>query len=95
MRPFFAVTILLHRPALESLLFSLALAVGLTPQLLPTIVGVNLARGAKQMSKEKVIVKYLASIEDLENMYVLYVDKTGALRPKGMLARNLCYFQKD
>jgi Mg2+-importing ATPase len=75
----FAVNVLLHRPALESLMFSLALAIGLTPQLLPAIVAVNLARGAARMAAEKTIVRRLASIENLGSMTVLCCDKTGTL----------------
>ncbi|MDA4125945.1 MAG: HAD-IC family P-type ATPase, partial [Thaumarchaeota archaeon] len=57
----FAINVYFARPVLDSLLFSLALAVGLTPQLLPAIISINLARGAKKMASEKVIVKRLAS----------------------------------
>ena len=60
-------------------MFSLALAVGLTPQLLPAIISVNLARGSKVMSEMKVIVKRLSSIENLGSMNVLCSDKTGTL----------------
>lgn len=75
----FAVNVYLHRPVLESLMFSLALAIGLTPQLLPAIVAVNLARGASRMAAEKTIVRRLASIENLGSMTVLCSDKTGTL----------------
>ncbi len=75
----FAINVYFHRPVLDSLLFSLALAVGLTPQLLPAIISINLAHGAKQMAKEKVIVKRLASIENFGSMNVLCSDKTGTL----------------
>ena len=75
----FAVNVSLHRPVLDSLLFSLALAVGLTPQLLPAIISINLARGAREMAKVKVIVKRLAAIENLGSMNVLCSDKTGTL----------------
>jgi P-type Mg2+ transporter len=68
-----------HRPVLESFLFALALAVGLTPELLPMIVSVTLARGAMRMAKRKVIVKRLAAIHDLGSMDVLCTDKTGTL----------------
>jgi len=61
----FAINVYLHRPVLEAFLFSLALAVGLTPQLLPAIISINLAHGAKKMAVKKVIVKRLASIETL------------------------------
>ncbi len=75
----FAINAYLARPVLESLLFSLALAVGLTPQLLPAIISVNLAHGAKRMAQQKVIVKRLASIENFGSMNVLCSDKTGTL----------------
>ena len=75
----FAANVYFHRPVLESFLFSLALAVGLTPQLLPAIISINLAHGAKNMAKHKVIVKRLAAIENLGSMDVLCSDKTGTL----------------
>jgi Mg2+-importing ATPase len=68
-----------HRPILESLMFAVALAVGLTPELLPMIVTVTLARSAMQMAKRKVIVKRLSAIHDLGAMNVLCTDKTGTL----------------
>jgi Mg2+-importing ATPase len=64
---------------LESLIFAVALAVGLTPELLPMIVSVNLSKGAIKMSKKDVIVKRLASIQNFGNMDVLCTDKTGTL----------------
>jgi Mg2+-importing ATPase len=64
---------------LEALLFSVALAVGLTPELLPVILSVNLSKGALAMSKKGVIVKDLASIQNVGNMDVLCTDKTGTL----------------
>lgn len=75
----FAVNVLYHRPPLDSFLFSLALAVGLTPQLLPAVIGVNLARGAQAMARARVIVKRLGAIEDFGSMTVLCTDKTGTL----------------
>jgi len=75
----FAINVYLARPVLESFLFAMALAVGLTPQLLPAIISVNLAHGAKRMASEKVIVKRLASIENFGAMNVLCADKTGTL----------------
>ena len=75
----FAINVLLKRPAMDSFLFSLALAVGLTPQLLPAIISINLAHGAKLMAKSKVIVKRLASIENFGSMNVFCSDKTGTL----------------
>ncbi|GAB1646325.1 magnesium-translocating P-type ATPase [Krasilnikovia sp. MM14-A1259] len=75
----FIVNLVLHRPLVESLLFSLALAVGLTPQLLPAIVAVSLSAGARRMADERVIVKRLDAIEDFGAMRVLCTDKTGTL----------------
>ena len=75
----FVINVYLKRPILESFLFSLALAVGLTPQLLPAIISVNLSHGAREMAQKKVIVKRLASIENLGSMNVLCSDKTGTL----------------
>lgn len=75
----FVVNLVLDRPVVESLLFSLALAVGLTPQLLPAIVAVSLSTGARQMAAERVIVKRLDAIEDFGTMTVLCTDKTGTL----------------
>ena len=75
----FAINVYLARPMLEAFLFSLALAVGLTPQLLPAIISINLAHGAKRMAGQKVIVKRLASIENFGSMNVLCSDKTGTL----------------
>jgi len=68
-----------HRPWLESFLYAIALAVGLTPELLPMIVSVTLARGAQRMAAKKVIVKQLTSIQNLGSMDVLCTDKTGTL----------------
>jgi len=73
------VNISFHRPVLESLMFALALAVGLTPELLPMIVTVTLAQSAMELSKRKVIVKRLSAIHDLGAMNVLCTDKTGTL----------------
>jgi len=75
----FAINVYLTRPVLDSFLFSLALAVGLTPQLLPAIISINLAHGAKRMAEGKVIVKRLASIENFGSMNVICSDKTGTL----------------
>lgn len=75
----FAINVFLHKPVLDSFLFSLALAVGLTPQLLPAIISVNLASGARRMAAKKVIVKKLSSIENFGSMDILCSDKTGTL----------------
>src|SRR5574337_356380 len=73
------VNLLFHRPVLESFLFALALAVGLTPELLPMVVSVTLAHGALRMARKNVIVKRLTAIHDLGGMDVLCSDKTGTL----------------
>jgi Mg2+-importing ATPase len=73
------VNIAFARPLLESVMFAVALAVGLTPELLPMIVTVTLARSAIQMAKRKVIVKRLSAIHDIGAMNVLCTDKTGTL----------------
>lgn len=75
----FAINVYLARSVLESFLFSLALAVGLTPTLLPAIISINLSHGAKIMAEKKVIVKRLVSIENFGSMNVLCSDKTGTL----------------
>ena len=73
------VNVALDRSSLDSMLFALAIAVGLTPQLLPAIVTVSLSTGAKRLAARKVIVKRLVAIEDLGNIDVLFTDKTGTL----------------
>jgi Mg2+-importing ATPase len=75
----FVANVLLARPLLDSALFALALAVGLTPQLLPAIVTISLSAGARLMAARKVIVKRLDSIEDFGSMTILCTDKTGTL----------------
>ncbi len=71
--------LVLQRPLIEALLFSLAIAVGITPQLLPAVVSTGLAAGSRQLAKRKVLVKRLVCIEDLGDMDVLVTDKTGTL----------------
>lgn len=73
------VNVLFERPLLQSFLFALALAVGLTPELLPMVVSVTLARGAIRISRKEVIVKRLSAIHDLGGMDLLCSDKTGTL----------------
>ena len=73
------VQLVLHRPPLESFMFAVALAVGLTPELLPMVTTVTLSRGALRLARRKVIVKRLAAIHDLGAMDVLCTDKTGTL----------------
>src|SRR5208283_1588600 len=75
----FIVLALFHRGLVQSLLFSAALAVGLTPELLPMIITMNLSKGAVNMSKKGVVVKHLPSIENFGSMNVLCTDKTGTL----------------
>lgn len=75
----FAINVLFHRPAIDSLLFSVALAVGLTPQLLPAIISITLSKGSKIMAEEGVIVRRLSSIENFGSMDILCTDKTGTL----------------
>ena len=75
----FVLNVVIGRPLAESFLFSLALAVGLTPQLLPAIVSVSLATGARRMAERRVIVRRLDAIEDVGAMTVLCTDKTGTL----------------
>jgi Mg2+-importing ATPase len=75
----FGINVFLHKPVLDSFMFSLALAVGLTPQLLPAIISVNLSTGARRMAKQKVIVKRLSSIENFGSMNMLCSDKTGTI----------------
>lgn len=75
----FAAHVLRGRPAVETLLFSVALAVGLSPELLPAILTVNLARGAQAMARHGVLVRRLGAIENLGSMDVLCTDKTGTL----------------
>lgn len=75
----FVFNVYFQKPAIDSLLFSLALAVGLTPQLLPAIININLSKGAQAMAKSGVIVRRLASIENFGSMDVLCTDKTGTL----------------
>ena len=74
-----AVSVARHRDPLQSLLFAVALAVGLTPEFLPMITSVTLSRGAVAMAKEKVIVKHLSAIQNLGSIDVLCSDKTGTL----------------
>ena len=74
-----ATNLLLGRPVIDSVLFSLAIAVGITPQLLPAVVSTSLATGSRRLAKLKVLVKRLVCIEDLGDIDVLVTDKTGTL----------------
>lgn len=73
------INVLFQRNILESILFSLALAVGLTPELLPLIITLNLTKGSLKMAKEGVIVKQLSAVQNFGSMDVLCTDKTGTL----------------
>ncbi|HVY25360.1 MAG TPA: magnesium-translocating P-type ATPase [Polyangiaceae bacterium] len=75
----FIVHVAHGRPAIETLLFAIALAVGLSPELLPAVLSVNLARGGQQMAEQGVLVRHLNAIENLGSMDVLCTDKTGTL----------------
>ncbi|WP_088288358.1 HAD-IC family P-type ATPase [Kineosporia sp. A_224] len=75
----FVLNVLLGRPLLDALLFSLAIAVGITPQLLPAVVSSSLAAGSGRMRRRRVLVKRLVCIEDLGDVDVLFTDKTGTL----------------
>jgi Mg2+-importing ATPase len=73
------VHLLNHRPILESFLFAIALAVGLTPELLPMVTTVSLARGALRLADRQVVVKRLSAMHDLGSLDILCTDKTGTL----------------
>ncbi len=75
----FGMNIVSVKPPLDSLLFAIALAVGISPELLPAIITINLSRGAREMARHGVIVRRLNSIENLGSMDVLCTDKTGTL----------------
>jgi Mg2+-importing ATPase len=81
----FLVNIFLQRNPLESLLFALALAVGLTPEFLPMITTVTLTQGAAHMARQKVIVKHLVAIQNFGSMDILCSDKTGTLTRSEMI----------
>ena len=75
----FVINVAFSRPILDALLFSLAIAIGITPQLLPAIVSVSLSAGSRQLARQRVLVKRLVTIEDLGNIEVLFTDKTGTI----------------
>ncbi|KIA77257.1 magnesium-translocating P-type ATPase [Parachlamydia acanthamoebae] len=89
----FAFNVYLARPLVESLLFALSLSVGLTPQLLPAIITINLAHGAIRMAKSNVIVKKLVSIENFGSMDILCADKTGTLTTGEVKLNKACDFK--
>ena len=86
----FAVNLLRRGSFIEPLLFSLGVAVGLTPEMLPMIVTINLSKGAIAMSKKKVIVKRLSSIQNFGAMDVLCTDKTGTLTMDKIVLERHC-----
>jgi Mg2+-importing ATPase len=75
----FAMNVVSAKPPIDSLLFAIALAVGISPELLPAIITINLSKGAREMAKRGVIVRQLNAIEDFGSMDVLCTDKTGTL----------------
>jgi P-type Mg2+ transporter len=75
----FIVNVALSRPLIEALLFSLAIAVGIAPEMMPAIVTVSLSAGSKALAAKNVLVKRLVAIEDLGNIEILFTDKTGTL----------------
>ena len=75
----FVVNVALSRPLIEALLFSLAIAVGIAPEMMPAIVTVSLSTGSRALAAKKVLVKRLVAIEDLGNIEILFTDKTGTL----------------
>ena len=75
----FVVNVALSRPLIDALLFSLAIAVGIAPEMMPAIVTVSLSTGSKALVKKRVLVKRLVAIEDLGNIEMLFTDKTGTL----------------
>ena len=75
----FIVNVALARPVIEALLFSLAIAIGIAPEMMPAIVTVSLSAGSKALAAKKVLVKRLVAIEDLGNIEILFTDKTGTL----------------
>jgi Mg2+-importing ATPase len=75
----FVINVVLSRPLIDALLFSLAIAVGIAPEMMPAIVTVSLSSGSKALARKKVLVKRLVAIEDLGNIEILFTDKTGTL----------------
>lgn len=91
----FIVNVFLKKTVFESILFSLAIAVGITPELLPVIITITLAKGALFMARKKVIVKKLSSIEHLGNMNILCCDKTGTLTEGIFLLQNYLNYNEQ
>ena len=86
----FVVNAILKGSMIESILFALAVAVGLTPEMLPMLVTLNLSKGARDMSKKQVIVKHLESIQNLGAMDILCTDKTGTLTQDKIILEKYC-----
>jgi Mg2+-importing ATPase len=84
----FVVNAAVGHPLIDSLLFSLAVAVGLVPELMPAIVTISLSQAARKMAKKRVVVKRQVSIEDFGNMDVLCTDKTGTLTSGKISVKN-------
>jgi Mg2+-importing ATPase len=91
----FAVNAIFKHNMLEALLFSLAVAVGMTPEMLPLMITINLSKGAMQMSKKKVIVKRLNSIQNFGAMDVLCTDKTGTLTMDKVVLEKHCDVMRE
>jgi Mg2+-importing ATPase len=75
----FIMNVVLARPVITALLFSLAIAIGIAPEMMPAIVTVSLSAGSKALAAKKVLVKRLVAVEDLGNIEILFTDKTGTL----------------
>jgi Mg2+-importing ATPase len=86
----FGVNAALGHPIIDSLLFSLAVAVGLVPELMPAIVTISLSQGARRMAKVETVVKRLVSIEDFGNMNILCTDKTGTMTEGKIVLKEYC-----
>ena len=86
----FGVNAALGHPIIDSLLFSLAVAVGLVPELMPAIVTISLSQGARRMAKVKTVVKRLVSIKDFGNMNILCADKTGTMTEGQIVLKEYC-----
>lgn len=90
-----AINLLTHRSAIDALMFALALAVGLTPELLPLIITANLTKGAVAMAKRGVIVKHITAIQNFGSMDILCTDKTGTLTQNRIQVVKACNFYSE
>ena len=86
----FAINAFMHGNIVEALLFSLAVAVGITPEILPMIIALNLSKGAIAMSKKSVIVKHLSAMQNFGSMDILCTDKTGTLTLNKVVLEQYC-----